>query len=94
MKQTSTQEVLRVESERRIRAKTIDFIAGMVLQVAHIPDHEKGLVPVIGTATTRNNHEAVVDWIENTWAGQLGSPREVAHVLTAHLVAILVDMGR
>lgn len=93
MKQTNTQEVLHTENERRMRVKTINFIASLVLQAAHIPDHEKGLIPVIGTETTRNNHEAVVDWIKNTWEGPLESPREVAHVLTAHLVAILVDMG-
>lgn len=41
----------------------------------------------------RNNHEAVVDWIKNTWERPLESPREVACVLTTHLVAILVDVG-
>lgn len=92
MKQASTQEILHVENERRMRVQAINFIASMVLQAAHIPDHEKGLVPVIGTETTRNNHEAVADWIKDTWAGPLESPREVAHVLTAHLVAILADM--
>lgn len=93
MKQTGTQEVLRVESERRMRVKTINFIASMVLQAAHIPSHEKGLIPVIGTVTTRNNHEAVVDWIKDTWEGPLEPPRGVACVLTIQLVATLVDQG-
>ncbi len=93
MKQTSAQEILHIENERRMRVKTINFIASLVLQAAHIPDYERGLIPVIGTVTTRNNHEAVVDWIKNTWVGPLESPRGVACVLTTHLVAILVDVG-
>lgn len=93
MKQMSVREILHIENERRMRAKTINFIASLVLQTAHIPNYEKGLIPVIGTVTTRNNHEAVVGWIKDTWAGPLESPREVACVLTTHLVAILVDVG-
>lgn len=93
MKQTNAQEVLHTENERRMRVQAINFIASLVLQAAHIPDHEKGLIPVIGTETTRNNHEAVVDWIKDTWAGPLESPRGVACVLTTQLVATLVDEG-
>ena len=93
MKQTSAQDILHVENERRMRVKTINFIASLVLQAAHIPSHEKGLIPVIGTVTTRNNHEAVVGWIKDTWAGPLESPRGVACVLTTQLVATLVDQG-
>ena len=93
MKQTSVQEILHIENERRMRVKTINFIASLVLQAAHIPSHEKGLIPVIGTVTTRNNHEAVVGWIKNTWVGPLESPRGVACVLTTQLVATLVDVG-
>lgn len=93
MRQTSVLNSLRIEHERRARIVKIRFLACLVLRAIQVPEYEKGLVPVIGTAATHNNLAAVVEWIGTSWRGPLEPPREVARVLTTYLVAILVDSG-
>lgn len=93
MRQTSVLNSLRIENDRRARAMKTRFLACLILRAIQVPEYEKGLVPVIGTAATHNNLAAVVEWIGTTWRGPLESPREVARVLTTYLLAILVDAG-
>lgn len=93
MKQTNIISMLQAETERRNRIKTLNFVAGAILRSIHVPDDEKGLIPLIGNPYTRTNHEAVVSWVKETWPGAIVQPQEVARILATSLVAILVDAG-
>ena len=93
MKQTDIIDIARIERERRDRAKIIHFVACAILAEIHVPEYEKGLIPIIGSPRTRNNHEAVVCWVKSTWPETIEQPKQVAHALATHLVAILIDLG-